>query len=146
MSAFGSAAFATTAFSVNAFSFDGEGPPPPPPPVVGVPPPPSGGIPSDRGPTQEQIRRSRVRFGLESEVIESVAARQVADLHLDEIQRRQELEGELRLRGVEFEIRHLEELNARRQTMIDAEIAMRLREIMANDEAALVIILAASAI
>lgn len=145
MSAFGSAAFATTAFSVNAFSFDGEGPPPPPPPVVGVPPPPSGGIPSDRGPTQEQIRRSRVRFGLETEVIESVAARQVADLHLDEIQRRQELEGELRLRGVEFELRHLEELNGRRQAMIYAEIAMRLRAIMAaDDDAAFLIILAAA--
>lgn len=125
---------------------DGEGPPPPPP-VVGVPPPPSGGYPShDRGPTPEQTRQSRVRFGLETEVIEAVAARQVADLHLDEIQRRQELEGELRLRGIEFETRHLEELNARRQEMIGNEIAMRLRAIIANDEAALVIILAASAI
>ena len=125
---------------------DGEGPPPQPP----TPPPavvirPSGGYPSgDRGPSKEQTRRSRVLFGLESEILESVAARQVVDLHLDDIQRRQELEGELRLRGIEFEIRHFEELNARRQAMIDAEIAQRLRKIMLDDEAAIVILIAAS--
>lgn len=122
---------------------DGEGPEPPQPPpvVVGVPPPPSGGIPSDRGPTQDQVRRSRIAHG----IIREVAARQASDLHLDAIQRRQELEGELRLRGIELEIAHYEELNRRRQTLIDAEIAARLHAIMEDDEAALAIILAAAA-
>ena len=119
---------------------DGESPAPPAPAPEPGPPTPSGGYPSDRGPTKEQTRRSRAVFG----IIEEVAQRQVTDLHLDDIQRRQELEGELRLRGIEFEIAYYEELNRKRQALIDSEIASRLRAIMEDDDVALAIILTAS--
>ena len=146
MASFDSTAFSTNAFSVNAFDFDSEAPPAPPAALVVRP---SGGFPSgDRGPTKAQTRRSRILHGIEEEVIERVAVRQVQALDLDAIQQRQELEGELRLRGIEAQIAHYEELVRRRQAMIDAEIAerlhARLRQIMLDEEAALVILIAAS--
>ena len=125
-------------------AIDGGASPPAPPPAAAVIRP-SGGFPSgDRGPTKEQKRRSRVLHGLETEIIEAVAQRQVEALDLDAIQQQQELEGELRLRGVEAQIAHYEELARRRQRLIDAEIAQRLHQIMLDDEAALVILIAAS--
>ena len=120
---------------------DGEGPPPPPPAAVIRP---SGGYPSDQGPTKEQKRRSRILHGLEVEIVEAVATRQAEALDLDAIQQQQELEGELRLRGIEAQIAHYEQLSRRRQALIDAEIAQRLHKIMLDDEAALVILIAAS--
>ena len=143
MAAFDSSAFSTSAFSVDAFDFGGTTPPAPPPAAAVIRP--SGGYPSgDRGPTKEQKRRSHILHGLETEIIESVAQRQVEALDLDAIQQQQELEGELRLRGIEAQIAHYEELARKRQVLIDAEIAQRLRKIMLDNEAALVILIAAS--
>ena len=117
--------------------------PPTPSPVEAVPP--SGGFPAyDQGPTKAQTRRSRILHGLEAEIIAAVAQRQVEALDVDAIQQRQELEGELRLQGIEFEIRHLEALNRQREELIRSEIAMRLHQIMMEDEAAILLILAAS--
>jgi len=119
---------------------DGSAPPPAPPVVESVRP--SGGIPSDRGPSKEQRRRSRILLGIEAEVIEAVASRQAEALDLDEIQRRQELEGELRLRGIEFELRHLEALNRQREALINTEIGRRIRALLDSEEAILLIIAA----
>ena len=119
-------------------AIDGGVTPPPPPAVPAVRP--SGGYPSDRGPTKEQIRRSRIAHG----IIEEVAERQAQALDLDAIQQQQELEGELRLRGIEAEIEHYEALARRRQALIDAEIAQLLHQIMLDDEAALIILIASS--
>jgi hypothetical protein len=126
---------------------DGEGPPEPPQPPAPQPGPPrpSGGYPSyDRGPTPEQTRESRIRHG----IIESVAARQVAALDVDEIQQRQELEGELRLRGLEFALADLERLNAERERLINAEIAARMHRLIRQreDDAAIALILIAAAV
>ena len=123
----------------------GAPPVPPSPPAVGVPPKPSGGYPAyDRGPTKAQKRRSRILHGLEAEIVQSVAERQVEKLGLDEIQQRQELEGELRLRGIEMQALHLEALNARREALIDAEIARLLHLRMMEDDAATLMMIAAA--
>ena len=123
-------------------SVSGGTPTPPAPAAPTVRP--SGGYPSDRGPTKEQTRRSRVLHGLEKEIIERVAQRQAESLDLDDIQKQQELSGELKLRGIEARIEHYEALTLRRQALIDAEIAQRIRQIVLDDEAALVLIIAAS--
>ena len=123
-------------------AIDGGAAPPAPPAAPTVRP--SGGYPSDRGPTKEQTRRSRVLHGLEKEIVERVAQRQAESLDLDDIQKQQELSGELKLRGIEARIEHYEALTLRRQALIDAEIAQRIRQIILDDEAALVLIIAAS--
>lgn len=106
---------------------------------------PSGGVPSrdlgDKGPTQEQIRKSRIRFGLipeEVEVIESVALRQVEKLDLDEQQKLDELRGELQLKKIALESRHIQALNDERERLIDLEIASIFRQ---NQEEALLLLL-----
>ena len=118
---------------------DGDSPAPPAPPAAPTIRP-SGGFPSDRGPTKEQTRRSRIAHG----IIREVAERQAQALDLYAIQQQQELREELRLRGIEAEIGHYEALVRQRQALIDAEIAQRLRQIILDDEAALVLIIAAS--
>jgi hypothetical protein len=143
MSAFSSGAFSTDAFSVNAFDFDGGGPTPPvPPSETGVVP--SGGFPyNDRGPTKEQVRKSRVAFG----VIEDVAKRQAEDLRLDELQQKEELLAELRLNRIEARAEHFAELALQRQRLIDSEIARRIQAIYQADlEAAAVLIMIAAAL
>ena len=139
MASFDRDAFSTDAFSEDAFEFDAG--PPPPPPVDDVVVRPSGGFPAyDRGPTKEQRRRSRILFGLEAEVVEAVAARQAEALDLDEHQRKEELLAELRLAQIEARVEHFEALARQRQALIDEEIALRLKA-MLDDEAAAIILI-----
>ena len=85
--------------------------------------------------TQSDIRRERDRFGIPqkaSEVIDAVANRQSKQAkgdRLDEQQRLEELSGELKLAGLEYESRYLALLNDERERLIDAEIASRLLSI-----------------
>ena len=120
---------------------------PAPPPVADTAKP-SGGIPAyDRGPTKEQKRRSRVLHGLEADVVYEVAARQAEALDLDELQRKEELLAELKLRGIETRALHFEELTRQREALIDAEIARRIQAIYNADlEAAAVLIMIAAAL
>ena len=145
MAAFDSGAFSTDAFSVDAFDFGDVAPP-----VVVEGVRPSGGIPAyayARGPTKEQQRRSRVLHGLEADVVFEVAARQAEALDLDELQRKEELLAEMRLRGIETRALHFEELSRQREALIDAEIARRIQAIYNADlEAAAMIIMIAAAL
>ena len=119
--------------------------PPPPPPTVDVSVRPSGGFPAyDRGPTEEQRHRSRVLHGLEAEIVAKVAARQAAALDLDGTQQQQELAGELALRRIELRSEHLQALADQRQALIDRELGERLRLMQDNQDAVLLILIAAS--
>lgn len=88
--------------------------------------------------TPEEIRRDRQRFGVippdAVRIIEDVAARQAIDLRLDEQQRLEELAGELKLAGIEYQSAYLALLNQDRQRRIDLEIGRRIREIEDEDE------------
>jgi len=78
----------------------------------------------------DDIRRSREKFGVippqAQSIIDAVAERQTQDLRLDEQQRLEELAGELKLAGIEYQSHYLELLNDQRQRMIDAEIGRRI--------------------
>lgn len=128
-------------------SIDGDTPAPP----AATPPAPRGQLPwlvppSDSGPTNEQRRRSRILHGIESDVVHEVAARQAEHLDLDELQRKEELLGELKLARIEARAEHFAELARIRESLIDAEIARRIQAIMAADDdaAALLMILGAA--
>lgn len=143
MAAFSNAAFGQdTAFSSGAFDFGGAAPPTPP-----AGPAPRGQLPwlvppiGDRGPTKEQKRRSRVLHGLEAEVVHEVATRQAERLDLDELQRKEELLAELKLARIEARSEHFAELARIRQSLIDAEIARRLKAIIEDDDAAALIMI-----
>lgn len=147
MSAFDSGAFSTDAFSVNAFDF-GAGPTPPPTPTAEAP---RGQIPwlVARAPqrTKEDVHRSRVLHGIEAEVVSQVAERQAKALDLDELQKKEELLAELKLRRIEARTEHFEALAREREALIDREIAERLQEMLRKqdeDAIALMIMLAAS--
>lgn len=56
-------------------------------------------------------------------IIGIVAARQVEELQGDAQKQKRELQQTLRLRGIQYETRYLEELAERRETLIHAEIA-----------------------
>jgi hypothetical protein len=125
---FSSGAFSTSAFSTNAFDF-GDATSAATSAVA-----PSGGFPSDRGPTKEQKRRSRVLFGIEKDVITEVARRQAESLDLDELQQKEELLAELKLRSIEARSLHFEELAKQREALISAEIAKRLQLLLEEEE------------
>ena len=107
--------------------------------------------PGDQRRTAEDIRRDRERFGIviptsASAAISEVAERQVSRLELDEQKRFEELARELELRRIEWRAEYLEELNARRERMITAEIAARLRLLQRQqEEEALTMIVAMTA-
>lgn len=106
---------------------------------------PTGAIPSGRRRTPEELRRERVRLGiLPEQIIENVALRQTENLRLDEQQRFEELQGELRLQGIEMESAHLAVLNARREQLINAEIARRIMAKMDEEAVILLLFMAAS--
>jgi hypothetical protein len=136
MSAFSSTAFSTSAFSVTAFDFGT----PTPPPVVVSTVRPSGGYPNDsyHRRTREQVSRDRKRFGiidaLAAEAIAEVAARQAERLEADKQKQYDELKRELELRRIEWETGYLEALNAERERLISAEIALRIHKKIQQDE------------
>lgn len=79
-------------------------------------------------------------------MISAVAERQAERLQPDEQKRFEELARELELRRIEWRAEYFEELNARRERLITAEIAARLKLMqMAKDEEAIVMILALAA-
>ena len=79
------------------------------------------------------------------QVIADVAARQAADYRLDDEQRQQELQGELRLRGIEMRSAHLEALNARREQIIRDELQVLFRQRQDDEDIAVLFLLAGSA-
>lgn len=117
------------------------------PPIVGGGYHPSQGL-YPRPPDKHQISRARKRLGLEDEVaraIAQVAARQAESLELDAQKRFEELNRELRLRGIEWDARYLEAVNIEREKLIDAEIALRLKaKLRTDDETIILMLLAAS--
>ena len=108
-----------------------------------------------RAPTRKEISEARERFGVTDEIaaeaaatIARIAARQAAALathRMDEQQRLEELHRELQLRGIEWDARYLEVLNAQRERLLDAEIAQRLRKIREEQELLVFLMLVAAA-
>ena len=96
--------------------------------------------------TRKEIERDRERFGIAREVIQSIAESQVRLLEMDAQKQFDELQNELQLRGIELEARHLDALNAERQRLLDAEIELRLQQIMRQraDEQMVLMLLAAA--
>ena len=141
MAAFASAAFSTSAFSALAFSFDSI--------VV---------APAIRGTDgyhghdelgrlhreREKVERSAELRAAE-QVIADVAARQAADYRLDDAQRQQELQGELRIRGIEMRSAHLEALSAQREKIIRDELQALFRKRQDDEDIAVLFLLAGSA-
>jgi hypothetical protein len=113
-------------------------------------PQPSGGIPaSDQAwrRTKQDIARDRERFGIPDKArlaIEAVAAQQAERLEQDEQKRFEELNRELELRGIEWDARYLESLNYERERLISAEIAMRLRRRLQDEEELMLLVLMAA--
>jgi hypothetical protein len=144
-------AFAVAAFSEVAFSFDAATPPEPDvvtSQLIGGGYNPSQGL-YPRPPSRQQVSRDRERVGLLDELalqaIAEVAARQAERLEQDAQKRFDELSRELQLRGLEWEARYLETLNAKREELIDAEILSRLKaKFRADDEMIVLMLLAAS--
>ena len=127
------------------FTFtDGVAPPPPPP--VGPTIAPSGGYPSEYHPYLRRPRYRRIEKVYEDlalatqQIVDSVANRQVQVLETDQQKIFEELERELELKGIEWESRYLEALNAKREFLIDQEIGRLLRKKL-KDEEELVVIL-----
>lgn len=94
---------------------------------------PSGGFPDDRR-SEADVRRAREFFGVIPKVVEEVARDQAKRLELDEQKRFEQLQRELQLQGIEWDVRYLEAMNEMRNRMIDAEIALRLRQRLQDDE------------
>lgn len=101
-----------------------------------------------RGRNEEDVRKSRRKFGIPqeaAEVVERVAKRQAEDLSLDAHQRLEELERELEIAGVEWQSAYLAYLNEQRQQFMDAEIKERLRlELEARDIQAIMLLASAA--
>ena len=136
-------AFQRTAFQDSGFQIDDL-------PLVGGGSNPSQGYSGyeTRRRTRSDVTRDRERFGIPDEarlVIESVAAQQAERLEQDKQKRFEELTRELELRGIEFEGRYLESLNFERERLINAEIALRIRQKMMDEEALMLLVLIAAA-
>lgn len=120
----------------NGVWFEGT-PTPPAPPSQN-----SGGyeyaLRAPRRRTPEEIRLDRKRHGIitrqAQSVIDAVAARQAESLRQDEQQRLEELSGELKLAGIEWETRYLNAMNSIRARLIDEEIGSRLRAKAIQDQ------------
>ena len=110
----------------------------PPPVEVGVPPRIPGGHPFLRLPK----RLKRTKDEEIEQIIQAVAAEQVARLERDEHKRFEELERELQLRGVTWEARYLEALNLRRELLIDQEIERLLKQKLDDDNRLILILMA----
>ena len=140
-----SGVWATTVW-VDGVWFEGGVSPAPPAtvtaPLIGGGYNPSQGL-YPRPPSREQVSRDRERLGLRDAVSLAIAARQAQRLELDAQKRFEELSRELQLRGIQWEARHLESLNAQRERLIDAEIGQRLRRKL-DDEMIVLMLLAAS--
>ncbi len=128
MSAFSDTAFDTSAFSVDAFDFGSVQTPPPTPevvlPLIG------GGFTYEYRRPRKSLAKDRERFGIPDierqiadELVEQIAARQARSLERDEHKRFEELQRELQIRGIQWQAQYLEVMNAKRERLIDEEIA-----------------------
>ena len=129
---FGSNNFVVT----QGFGDYGGAPPPPPPPAVAD-------VISNfslrgwRKWHRPEDERHLTDLGITpaaAEIIADVAEQQAGRLRLDEQQRLAHLRGEMRLRGLEMQTRHIEALNAERGRLIDAEIGKMLKLLQDNNE------------
>ena len=96
--------------------------------------------------TKKEIQEEREKLGILPKaqvIIEDVARRQAETLALDEQQRFEELQRELALEKIQFEGKYLEYLNARRQSLIDAEISRLIRDKMESEEVMTLMMMAA---
>ena len=119
-----------------------DGAAPPPPPAVAVIPP-SGGHPW-LGP-YERKHPWLSRFKPEvAEVIQELALEQLEDLGLPKRLQALRLKRELKAKSIEYHTRYFEALSLERELLIDLEIAQRLRTQFDDEEALLLIALAAS--
>ena len=95
--------------------------------------------------TKEEVRREREDLGiLPKRIIEEVAQRQAERLETDKQKHFEELNRELELRGVEWDSRYLESLNEVRERLINAEISLRLRQKLMDEEALMLLTLIAA--
>jgi hypothetical protein len=101
---------------------------------------PSGGWPARE--FRDVVDRRRISPKV-VRIIEEVAESQVQRLETDEQKRFEELARELELEAVEFETQYLQALALKREVLIDLEIERLLKKKL-NDEAVLLILLAAS--
>lgn len=136
--------WATTVWADGVWA---EGGTPTPPPAAVVQTPIGGGIPYNNRRTKRDIARDRERFGIpdvEKQIaealVEQIAARQAKTLEQDEHKRFEELQRELQLRGIEWQARYLEMMNAARERLIREEIAVHLQRI--QDEETMLMLLA----
>ena len=107
------------------------------------PPPPKG----------RALARARERFGIPDEerlaaerAIAVIAARQAERLERDEQKRFEELERELNLLDIEWEAKYLDALNLERERLIDAEIAVRLKRLLDEQEIIVMLLLVAASV
>lgn len=135
MAAFSDSAFFTDAFSVNAFDFGTTPPPAPTPPTIfGT----AVWLAPLRFEDLPQHRLIKVK-----QVIEEAAEEQLKHLELDETQRLEHLERELELENIEYRASYLEALNLYREKRINEQIAEIFRNRRLEDEAILLILIAA---
>ena len=143
-------------FSAGSFSSGFSNDPVTPPVTVEVETPRGNagplGIPASlrsRARTRLEVEEARRRYGIPAAaaaVIAEVAERQVARLEPDEHKRFEELSRELDLRYIEWRAEYLDQLNARREALIAAEIRARLAAMLEEEEETLMVALIAAAL
>lgn len=98
-----------------------------------------------RKPEDEAELQRRGLEQISAEVIDDVASRQAGDPRQDDQQRLEELRGELRLKGLEMRSAHIEALNEHREALIREELRAWFQKRQNDENAALLLILAACA-
>lgn len=81
----------------------------------------------------QELTRRGLSSG-DADVIAEVAERQALDTHLDEQQRLEELQGEMRLRGLEMRSQHLQALNDERERLLNMEIGELMRKAVDDED------------
>lgn len=97
--------------------------------------------------TPEDLQRERERFGISLEaqgIILAVAAEQASRLEMDEHKRFEELERELEANQIAWRSDYLTALNAERERLISAEIAVRLQAMQSHDVQIMLALIAAT--
>ena len=79
-------------------------------------------------------------------IIETVAARQLSNLHLDDLQRIEELQRELLIEDIVWHSRYLEILENQRRRLIDAELTRLLKKIQAEEDTVMLLVLVSSVV
>lgn len=101
------------------------------PPVPAPTDTPSGGF-ADYGTLGERRRKKKYPEAVE-EILEQVAERQVETLEANAQKQKRELQQALRLRGLKYETKYLEDLADKREALIVAEIAKQQEYIAAHN-------------